>query len=276
MAEVLSVWGPQGSPGRSTFAANLACELALEGRRVLLIDLDTYAPSQAMLFGLVEHPPGLAAACRLVAQGRFDIEQIERLTNKFEAGRGQLSVLTGLSSADRWPEVTAEKVVGIFSACDEFFDYLVVDLSAELEPGIRQVGGALDRNIAARTAIASSAMCLAVVAADPIGVQRFLATQPALKELQSNTYTIVNRLRSSVLGNNAKQQISDTLVRFAECSVDGFIPSDADSCDQALLEGVPLAMMKRSSPARQAIAQFARVKILDSGEKPSRRLAKLF
>jgi len=276
MARVLSVWGPSGSSGRSTIAANLACELALEGKRVLLIDLDTYAPSQALMFGLVDHPPGLAAACRLVAQGRFDVDQVNRLASSFEAGRGQLSVLTGLSSPERWPEVTAEKVAGILEACSELFDFIVLDLAAELEPGIRQVGGVLDRNVVTRTAIGQSDLCLVVVSADAIGVHRYLATHLTVKSLQPNLVILINRLRSSALGGNAKQEIGDTLARFAESSVDWFIPNDADSCDQALLEGVPLAMMKRSSPARQAIAQFVRVKILDGHQKPVKRLAKLF
>ena len=34
---VLAVWGPAGAPGRTTVAVNLAAELAMEGRRVVLL-----------------------------------------------------------------------------------------------------------------------------------------------------------------------------------------------------------------------------------------------
>ena len=61
----ICVWGPTGSPGKSTLALNLACELASSGKQVLLIDLDTYSASIGTLIGVAEPGPGVAAAARL-------------------------------------------------------------------------------------------------------------------------------------------------------------------------------------------------------------------
>lgn len=271
----ICVWGPPGSPGKSTFAANLACELAIEGRRVLLVDLDTYSPSLSDLFGLIDHPPGLAAAARLVGQGRFDLEQINRLTVQFDVGSGKLSILTGLSSPARWPEIGAEKIEGLVRSTIDHFDFVILDVASFLESSVRQVGGAVDRNIATRTALSICAKSVAVFSAEPIGVKRFLEAFEHASVLTPNSLIVANKVRTSALGAKAKQQVAEAIRHFCDRAITAFIPDDSDSCDRAVFEMVPLAMMKRSSPARQAIAQFARVNFPEAIQRKQRGVAKL-
>lgn len=271
----ICVWGPVGSTGKTTVAINLACELALEGNRVLLIDLDTYSPSISDSLGLVDHPPGLASAARLVGQGRFDLEQIERLSVNFEVGTGKLAILTGLSNPARWPEINGEKTEGLISAGQEHFDFVVVDVAPHLESSVRQVGGAVDRNVATRTALGSCAKSLAVISADSVGVKRFIENFEQAAGLSNDFAILANRVRSSALGAKAKHQVDDAVRFFCDREIAAFIPDDPDSCDRALLEMVPLAMMKRSSPARQAIVQFARLTFLPGRALKGRRVAKL-
>ena len=47
----MAVWGPSGSPGRSTVATNLAAEAALAGHGTVLVDADTYGPSLRQWLG---------------------------------------------------------------------------------------------------------------------------------------------------------------------------------------------------------------------------------
>ena len=44
-------WGSSGS-GKSSIATNLAFELALSGKKIFLVDADSYHPSIAALLGL--------------------------------------------------------------------------------------------------------------------------------------------------------------------------------------------------------------------------------
>ena len=271
----LVVWGPEGSTGRSAIAANIAAELALSGFRVLLIDADTYAPSQTTLFGVTDAGAGIAAACRLVGQQRLDKEQIDRLSNAFEFGRGALSLLGGLGSANRWPELSADKITQLIAIGKQLFDYVVVDVASALEDGIRQIGGVSDRNGAARAGIACADKVIAVALADASGVQRFMVSLEGLRELTANNLTLINRLRGSVLGADARRQIADTLSRFAGIEVDGWIPEDSSAFDLAAFQEVPLALAKRNSAARQAIAEFVRLQILELSGPLQSRVAKL-
>lgn len=60
--QVVAVWGPAGAPGRTTVAVNLAAELALGGREVVLVDVDTQAASVAQHLAILDEAPGVAAA----------------------------------------------------------------------------------------------------------------------------------------------------------------------------------------------------------------------
>ena len=252
------VWGPAGSPGKSTIAINLACELSMAGRSTLLIDLDTYSPSVGAMLGCDTFSPGLAAATRLAGQDRLDAEQIRRLAIDYKVGKASFAALCGLTNPARWPEVSREKTEYLIRVAEANFEVVIIDVASSLEPSVRQVGGVVDRNSAARTALAVSTQTLSVISADPIGVKRYIDSFEDLRSLVKTETLVANRLRASVLGNGARDQISATLIERCGQDVDWFIPDDAESLDRATLEIMPLALTKRNSNARQAIAKLAR------------------
>lgn len=275
-SKTVAVWGPKGSPGKSTIALNLACELALSGASVFLLDLDLEAPSLAQALALTEHPAGLAAACRLASQDRFDIVQLERLSVRVAAGKQSVVAMTGLTNADRWPEVGQEALIAILELAAQHFDFVVLDLASNLEGGLRQVHSLQERNAATALALSLSEFAIAVCGADPISIERFLAAEPGFaRAISVEPLILVNRLRKSVLGGAAKTQITETLSRLANLSVQGFIPDDPSAADQALLEAVPLALARRSSGAKQAIAMFTQGHILKQRSRLDKRVAKL-
>lgn len=254
----ICVWGPTGSPGKSTLALNLACELAASGKQVLLIDLDTYSASIGTLIGVADPGPGVAAAARLVGQDRLDSEQFLRLAIKYQVGKGVMSVLAGLRSELRWPELTGERVRGIISRATQNYDFVILDVASPLEAGLKHVGGVVDRNVSTRTALEVCTQSIAVFNADQIGVKRLCDAFAQMSQFAKSPILVANRFRTTALGTGAKNQIKDALLEMCQAEVNWFIPEDRASCDRAVLDMIPLVMLKRSSVARQAIAQFAR------------------
>jgi MinD-like ATPase involved in chromosome partitioning or flagellar assembly len=225
---------------------------------VLLIDLDTYASSIGTFLGINQLPPGLAAAARLVGQGRLDSDQFSRLAIAHEVGKGTLSVLTGLASESRWPEITAEKTRDLIAAAVQSYDFVVLDVASPLVSGLKHVGGVVDRNVASRTALENCTTAVVIFNADQVGVKRLCDAYEQLGGLVRSPILVANRLRTTALGASARVQVEDAILEMCRSEVKWFVPDDRTSCDRAVLEMVPLAMLKRSSGARQAIAQFAR------------------
>ena len=144
--QLIAIWGATGSPGKSSIALSVASELALAGQRVFLLDADNLSPSLNLLLGLTDHPAGVAAACRLVSQGRFDLGQLERLSVGLTTGRGEVLLMTGISDAERWPELSSDRVGVILDVAQASFDSVVIDLASSLESGLRPGLGGPDRN----------------------------------------------------------------------------------------------------------------------------------
>lgn len=264
--EVVAVWGPAGSPGRTTIAVNLAAELAAAGRTVALADVDTHSASIAPTLGLLDEAPGFAAACRLAGANSLTLEQLERIGQRYQSAHGSFWVLTGIGRPSRWPELSAERVVDTLQECRTWVDYTVVDTGASLEND-EEISSDLHsprRNAATIAALREADHVIAVGAADPVGLSRFLRAHVDLMEtLATDRVTVVmNKLRSSAIGASPSAQVEASLERFGGIMSPVLVPHDQGALDAAVLTGSTLYDTAAKSPARLAIGALATERIL--------------
>jgi MinD-like ATPase involved in chromosome partitioning or flagellar assembly len=255
---VIAVWGPAGAPGRSTIATELAVELARGGRHVALVDADTHAPSLALTLGLADEGPGFAAACRQAELGGLDVGELTRIS--VPLGRTGVDVLTGINRPSRWPELSDRRVAAALAACREWADYTVVDVASSLARD-EESGSDLEgprRNAATLAALRSADLVVAVVAADPVGVARFLRGNADLRATIGATpvAVVANRLRPGTLGIDARGQVRRTLDRFGGIEDVWFVPQDPRSADAAILASLPIAEVAPRSPLTLALRRF--------------------
>ena len=270
---VIACWGPSGSPGKSTIATNIAAELVLAGQRVLLIDLDTLAPSLSLALGLVDTPAGLSACLRLAEQQRLTRAEFERLTVSITLGRNELRFMPGLNSASRWQEVTPDRLERMLAELASYVDFVVLDLpqatdfkARVMHPSTLANQELVTRDTLLRTVLVKATKLVMVSGCDPVAAQRFLLASEYLSELKrtSQAYVVVNRFRTSALGSRAKDELEQTYLNLAKLRVDCFIPDDPPNIDKAMLNGLPLVLLKRSSPARVAIGQLTKQLLVGS------------
>ena len=272
--QTIAVWSGSGAPGRSTIAINLASELVLTGNKVLLVDLDTLSPSIALFLGLTETPAGLSAVLRLVDQDRLTRSDFSRLTVALDLGKSELIFLPGLSSPARWEEVTSERVEKFLDQIASQFDYVVLDLAQACYPAGRLAHPALasntDRDSLLRSVLAKCAVLVTVSGSDPVAAKRFLQAQELLVEIDrtQDQLVVVNRFRNTTLGSSAEAELEQTYLSLAKVRIDVFVPDEPADSDRALRNGLPLALIKRSSPARVAIRELAeQIKISSANSK---------
>ncbi|WNB86384.1 hypothetical protein [Cellulomonas sp. ATA003] len=95
-----------------------------------MVDADTYGGTVAQVLGLLDEAPGIAAAARAAGQGGLDVAALARLTP--EVGDG-LRVLTGISRADRWPELPGSSLDVVWQTARGLTPWVVVDCGFCLE-----------------------------------------------------------------------------------------------------------------------------------------------
>lgn len=242
---LIAVWGPQGAPGRSTVAIQLAVELARAGRRTALVDADTVAPSLALLLGLSDDAPGIAAACRRAERGALDDAELSRLSTTITAAGGEIEVFPGINRPSRWPELASARLQPTLNACREWIEETVVDVAAafDADDEVTYDLAGPRRHAATSTTLSTADLIIAVAAADPLGISRFLRDHAELRRLTAPTpvVVVVNQVRPGPLGIDARGQVRRTLERFAGISDVVFLPFDQRAADATLLHARPMA-----------------------------------
>jgi len=255
--QVIAVWGPGGAPGRTSIAIAIAAELAALGHSVVLADVDTHGASVAPALGMLDEAPGFAAACRLAGTDTLTTDELVRIGQRYESPVGGFWVLTGIGRPSRWPELSADRVGTTIAHCRQWVDYTVLDTSSSLENDEEITSDlfAPRRNAAAVTAVRAADHVIAVGAADPVGLSRFLRAHVDLLETIStrSVSVVMNKVRVSSSGMNPHGQITQTLSRFGGIEHPILIPHDLAGFDGAVLSGKTLADAAPRSPARLAV-----------------------
>jgi MinD-like ATPase involved in chromosome partitioning or flagellar assembly len=268
---VIAVWGPAGSPGRTSLAIGIAAELAAFGYSVALGDVDTHGAAIAPTLGMLDEAPGFAAACRLAGAGALNRTELERIGQRYGEGASGFWVLTGIGRPSRWPELSSDRVRGTIDECRSWVEFTVLDTAASIEND-EEISSDLfapRRNAATVTALREADVVIAVGAADPVGLSRFLRAFVDLNEVvePDRVSVVMNKVRASAIGLNPAGQVTQTLSRFGGIQPAALVPFDQAGHDAAILTGRTLADVAPKSAARVALQQFVRQNLADSRKR---------
>lgn len=234
---VLAVWGPTGAPGRTTVAVTLAGCAVRRGAEVLLVDLDPYGGGVASALRMPVESPGVVRALRAADEGLLDVEELRAVVVR----SGGIDVLTGLPTADRWPELRPAGVAGLLEVAREAADLVVVDTGFCLEDDaeLSYDTAAPRRNAATLTTLEEADRIVAVGQAGPLAMPRLVAGLAELRRIDTSAdvSVVVNRTRASVLGPAGVPGVAADLARLCGVPEPVFVPDDPLRVDTALVEG---------------------------------------
>lgn len=256
---LVAVWGPTGAPGRTSVAVGVAAELAELGVAALLVDADVFGGSVAQVLGLLDESPGVAAACRLANSGTLDLAGLAELAVEV---RPHLRVLTGISRAERWPELRPSALSAVLGLARDLAEVVVVDCGfcLERDEELSYDTVAPRRNGATLAVLDGADVVVAVAAGDPVGLQRFVRGLADLREAVPgcSPVTVVTRVRAAAVGGgDAQAEITAALTRYAGVTDLRFVPLDQSGYDRALATGRTLPEVAPASPARLALRAVA-------------------
>ena len=205
LGQVVSMWSPMGSTGRSTLALGLAEAWASAGERVLLIDADTYAPSLGTALGISDEISGLVVACRYADHNALDERTLSSACREIEKN---LWILTGLSDPARWPEIQPQSLTRVIATSREYFDRIVVDISAVMPDYVDPIIDPASRltpvrNGAGIAVLAAADLVAVVIRPDAVGAARLVQDfgRHAHYFAQAQSLFLLNRIKGSRIGS---------------------------------------------------------------------------
>lgn len=267
----LAVWGPIGSPGRTTVAVNMAAELAAQGHRVMLVDADIYGASVAASLGLLEESASFAQACRVADQGLLSAPELQRICTEVVFAGGTFLLLTGLTRPDRWTELRASAVERVLQAALSLVDRVVIDCGfcLETDEELSYDTVAPRRNAATLAALGQADTIYAVGTADAIGIPRLIRALADLPEACAGTEVnvVLNKVRKRTAGGTPLKALEQAWQRFGPAlPISHALPWDADVPARALLEGRLLRELAPNSPLHRAIRDLCCAPVQENHE----------
>ena len=210
-----SIWGINGSPGRTITSINLAFRLANKNSPTLLIDLDAVAPSVAASLGIVSEVPGISSVIHDALKGRLNIQSFEK--NVIEVNSG-LHVLTGITNPKRWPELRTEGLIQVLKHASQIYPNIVCDLSAvlpeTLDPNLNNID-IFRRFDHIPKVLELSTKVIFVLSANPLGLIRSSESLETLSEIYKREPLIVlNKVNSFNLGSRYESTVEAILGRW--------------------------------------------------------------
>ncbi|MCA1056311.1 septum site-determining protein MinD [Rossellomorea aquimaris] len=236
MGEAIVVTSGKGGVGKTTTSANVGTALALQGKKVCLIDTDIGLRNLDVIMGLENR---IIYDLVDVVEGRCKIHQALVKDKRFE---DKLFLLPAAQTSDK-SAVNPEQMKKLVTDLKQDYDYIIIDCPAGIEQGYKNAVAGADRAIVVTTPEIS-----AVRDADRIiGLLE--------KEDIEPPKLVINRIRSHMMKNGEMLDVDEIT---AHLSIDLLgIVADDDNVIKSSNKGEPIAL-DASSKASIAYRNIAR------------------
>jgi septum site-determining protein MinD len=205
MGEVLVITSGKGGVGKTTTTANLGTGMALQGKKVVLIDTDIGLRNLDVVMGLENR---IVYDIVDVVEGTCRLKQALIKDKRFDG----LYLLPAAQTRDK-NSITPQQMINLCDDLKKEYDYIVVDCPAGIEQGFKNAIAGADRAVVITTPEVS-----AVRDAD-----RIIGLLEA-NEVR-NPQLIVNRVRQDMVKRGDMMSIDD-IIDILAIGLIGVVPDD--------------------------------------------------
>ncbi len=243
-ARVITVTSGKGGVGKSSISVNLAIGLAMEGKRVVVMDVD---------FGLanVEVMLGIRPQYNL-ADMMFREKTLQDVITKGPEGIGFIS---GGSGIQELTSLTREQIVNLtmhLAELDELADVIIIDTGAGIADAVLEF-------------ITASTEVLLVVTPEPTSITDAYALLKTLNRKADfsaedmSIKVIANRVTNGSAGKELFEKMRVVVAKFLKFNLEylGDIPQD-DQVSKSIIRQKPIILSAPNSEAGKAMRMFAK------------------
>ncbi len=235
MGEVIVITSGKGGVGKTTTTANLGSALAMQGKKVVLIDTDIGLRNLDVVMGLENR---IVYDIVDVVEEKCKLRQALIKDKRFE----ELFLLPAAQTRDK-SAVNEEQMRELTSKLKEEFDYILIDCPAGIEQGFKNAIAGANRAIVVTTAEIS-----AIRDADRI---IGLLESSEIK----NPELVINRLKPTMVRKGEMMDVDD-IVDLLSIQLVGVVPDDEYVVTQTN-KGEPV-VQNRKAPSGKAYMEIAR------------------
>lgn len=226
MGEAIVITSGKGGVGKTTTSANIGTALALQGKRVCLVDTDIGLRNLDVVMGLENR---IIFDLVDVVNGRCKINQALVKDKRFD---DHLYLLPAAQTSDK-NSVTPEQMKILVDELKQDYDYVIIDCPAGIEQGYRNAVTGADKAIVVTTPETS-----AVRDAD-----RIIGLLEKEDHIDPPSL-IINRIRSHMMKNGDMLDV-DEITTHLSIDLIGIVADD-DEVIRASNHGEPIAMNPNS------------------------------
>jgi len=252
---LISIYGTNGSPGRTSSAINLAFSLANKNSPTLLIDLDAVAPSISSALGIVSEIPGISSLVHEALKGRLSANSFSEFGFEVKPG---LHVITGITNPNRWPELRTSGLLQVLDFASKYYANIICDLSAILPETTDEALSDLDifkRFDHIPAVINKSTHLIYLTCANPLSLLRASESLEMLNEISSATPKIIlNKINEYSLGEKYGSVVEAILGRWTDLEEIIRIPENSEAYAQSWMSGGPVLLDKEIRKIFESLA----------------------
>jgi len=235
MGEVIVITSGKGGVGKTTTTANLGSALALEGKKVALVDTDIGLRNLDVVMGLENR---IVYDIVDVVEQKCKLRQALIKDKRFQ----ELFLLPAAQTRDK-SAITEEQMMELIKDLKEEFDYIIMDCPAGIEQGFKNAVVGADRAI-----VVTMAEISAIRDADRI---IGLLESSQIK----NPQLVINKLRPEMVRKGKMMDVDD-IVDLLSIDLIGVVPDDEYIITQTN-KGEPV-ISNRKAPSGKAYMEIAK------------------